>query len=91
MADSIDFEIYEILHLADWKEDTIIKIRVFGFIDSKQIDFDNDIIAPSSLNTYDEINDFLLNLLMKYFDNVIDTPIEDLIKSRWLMNVDGVN
>ena len=59
MEDYIDFEIYEILHLAEWELPTQLFIRVYGEVEGKAIDFDNEIIAPPSLNTYDEVSDFL--------------------------------
>lgn len=90
LEDYIDFEVYDIENLAVWDKSTIIKIRVFGLIGGKDIDFDNDIYAPQSINTYNEVSDFLMNLLQKYYDTAEIRTDEELLKSRWKMNLGGI-
>ena len=90
MIDYIDFEVYEILHLADWKEETIIKIRVFGFIDDKTFNVDFDCVCHNTLNTYNEVSDYLQSFVEYCYIKVENTSIEELIKANWLMNMGGV-
>ena len=90
MDDTIDYEVYEILHLSDWELDTLLFVVVSGFIDDKTFNVDFEIRLTNDLNTYNEISDYLYDFIEYCYIKVEDTEIEDLIKANWLMNVEGV-
>ena len=91
MENVLDFEIYEILHLADTDIPTQVFVRVFGCIEDKTIDVDFECICPPTMNTYDEVAEYVYKLVQDTYIKVEETAIEDLIKARYLMNIEGMN
>ena len=76
MAEYVDFEIFEIIHLADWELPTVVKMRMFGDIDGEDVEKITTLVVPNNINTYDKLSIHISTYVLYPWYNYLTRPVE---------------
>lgn len=90
----LEYEVFDIKFNTTIKEiganKTVAFIRVYGTVDNKCVDFDNEILMDPKITSHTIVSERIAECLSQYTSKIENTDIETLVKSKWLMNAVGV-